>query len=288
MGNEQSGEENKNKFVKSGIDINESSFGYCENTSSYKGMKTDTEKFSNNESDSDISEKTTEQTLEIDDTKIPYTFEWKEGGNQVRLTGEFVNWKPLFEMTKHPDTGVFYTQIPLPRKLFMFKFIVDGTWRCSSFYPTKDDGSYNINNYVDLSKVEWVKPQVPPQKKENKHSEHSRENSDIKKEKDEYGLQIPEKRQMNTDAPHIPIHYVNPFRVNCNTNQNIIGRAKYLQFFGNYNIDENNCYKQIFNTPHVNLNHLISGNVSKKSYVKVGYAVRYRQKVTTLIYYNPL
>ena len=39
MGNEQSGEENKNKFVKSGIDINESSFGYCENTSSYKGMK---------------------------------------------------------------------------------------------------------------------------------------------------------------------------------------------------------------------------------------------------------
>ena len=168
MGNEQSGEENKNKFVKSGIDINESSFGYCENTSSYKGMKTDTEKFSNNESGSDISEKTTEQTLEIDDAKIPYTFEWKEGGNQVRLTGEFVNWKPLFEMSKNPDTGIFYIQIPLPRKVFMFKFIVDGTWRCSSYYPTKDDGSYNINNYVDLSKVEWVKPQVPPQKKENK------------------------------------------------------------------------------------------------------------------------
>lgn len=287
MGNEQTSEGNNNKFVKSGIDINESSFGYCENTSSYKGMKTDTEKFSNNDSGSDISEKTTEQTIEIDDTKIPYTFEWREGGTRVLLTGQFVNWKQFFEMTKN-ENGVFVTQITLPRQTFMFKFIVDGTWKFSSHYPTKDDGSYNINNVIDLSKVEWVKPQVPPPRKEP--NEFNRKNSDVKKEKEkeEYGFQYPEKRQMNTDAPHIPIHYVNPFRVNCNTNQNIIGRTKFLQFFGTYNIDENNCYRQILNTPHVNLNHLITGNVSKKGFVKVGYALRYRQKVTTLIYYKPL
>ena len=282
MGNEQSSEGRNNKFVKSGMDINESSFGYCENTSSYKGMKTDTEKLSHNSSD--ISEKTTEQTVELDDTKIPYTFEWREGGNRVLLTGQFVNWNQFFEMTKD-DRGIFLTQITLPRQTFMFKFIVDGTWKFSSHYPTKDDGSYNINNVVDLSKVEWTRPNVP--KETHRVSPPSESSVKKEKEKEDYGVQFPGRREMNTDAPHIPIHYVNPFRVNCNTNQNVIGRKKYLECFGNNNIDENNCYKQILNTPHVNLNHLITGIEKKKSFVRVGYALRYRQKTSTFIYYKP-
>lgn len=283
MGNEQSSEGRNNKFIKSGLDINESSFGYCENSSSYKGMKTDTEKLSHNDS-SDISEKTTEQTIELDDTKIPYTFEWKEGGTRVLLTGQFVNWNQFFEMTKD-ERGVFITQITLPRQTFMFKFIVDGTWKFSSHYPTKDDGSYNINNVVDLSKIEWVKPSVPTP--DTKRVVGPSSESLVKKDKEEYGVVFPSRREMNTDAPHIPIHYVNPFRVNCNTNQNVIGRKKYLECFGGYNIDENNCYRQILNTPHVNLNHLITGIEAKKRFVKVGYALRYRQKETTFIYYKP-
>ena len=138
---------------------------------------------------------------------------------------------------------------------------------------------------VDLSKIEWVKPSVPTP--DTKRVVGPSSESLVKKDKEEYGVVFPSRREMNTDAPHIPIHYVNPFRVNCNTNQNVIGRKKYLEFFGGYNIDENNCYRQILNTPHVNLNHLITGIEAKKRFVKVGYALRYRQKETTFIYYKP-
>ena len=40
--------------------------------------------------------------------KIPYKFEWKEGGDSVIITGSFLdNWNIKEEMTKNPKTGIF-------------------------------------------------------------------------------------------------------------------------------------------------------------------------------------
>ena len=293
MGNEQTNEENVN-LVKNNFGGAESSLGYFDNVSSYKGMKTETTEKHTNNSNSDLSEKTTEQTVEIDDSKIPYTFVWDEGGDKVLLTGTFTNWQQSFAMSKG-DNGTFTTQITLPKQFYQFKFIVDGNWKCSRRYDKMDDGSYNINNFIDLSKIETPLTQPPPSQKpqgenqnNNKNNNNSKAHSTNSKEKDGYGLVYPEKKELNTDAPLTPLHYINPFRVNCNTNQNIIGRNKFLEFLGNYNIDENNCYRQIMNTPHVNLNHLITRNSARKTYVKVGGSLRYKQKVVTIIYYKPI
>ena len=284
MGNEVSNEGNEVSLLKSNLCGVESSLG-C-NSESYKGMKTDSTDKNSNHSNSDISEKTTEQTIEIDDSKIPYTFEWTEGGHRVLLTGQFVSWNQFFEMEKNQN-GVHQCVITLPKQIYQFKFVVDGTWRCSNKYQMIDDGSHNTNNVIDLSKIE--NKTIKENKPTNISSSNSGETIVHHKEKEGYGIIYPDKKEMNSDAPHVPLHYINPFKVNSNTNQNIIGRKKYLESYGYYNIDENNCYRQVLNTPHVNLNHLIAcTNRTNGKYVKDGFALRFRQKVVTIIYYKPL
>ncbi len=76
-----------------------------ETNSSYKGVKTSGEN-SANELEKDVkAELTTEcqtipENIDDKDIKIPTTFEWKEGGNIVYITGTFSNWSQWFMMTK--------------------------------------------------------------------------------------------------------------------------------------------------------------------------------------------
>ena len=283
MGNEVSNDGPDVNTLNSNLCGVESSLGCT--SESYKGMKTDTTDRNSNPSNSSLSEKSTEQTIEINDSKIPYAFEWSEGGNRVLLTGQFVSWNQFFEMEKNSN-GVHTCVITLPRQIYQFKFIVDGTWRCSKKYQMTDDGNHNTNNVIDLSKIELQKENLD---KKNISSSNSGETISHHKEKENYGSFFPEKKEMNSDAPHVPLHYTNPFIVNSNTNQSVIGRKKFLESYGYSNIDENNCYKQILNTPHVNLNHLIAcTNRTNGKFVKDGFALRYRQKVVTIIYYKPL
>ena len=283
MGNEVSNDGPDVNTLNSNLCGVESSLGCT--SESYKGMKTDTTDRNSNPSNSSLSEKSTEQTIEINDSKIPYAFEWSEGGNRVLLTGQFVSWNQFFEMEKNSN-GVHTCVITLPRQIYQFKFIVDGTWRCSKKYQMTDDGNHNTNNVIDLSKIELQKENLD---KKNISSSNSGETISHHKEKENYGSFFPSKKKMNSDAPHVPLHYTNPFIVNSNTNQSVIGRKKFLESYGYYNIDENNCYKQILNTPHVNLNHLIAcTNRTNGKFVKDGFALRYRQKVVTIIYYKPL
>ncbi len=73
--------------------------------SSYRGVKTSAH-CSANDLEKDVkAEQTTDcQTIpdKIDpkDIKIPTTFEWREGGNIVYITGSFSNWSQWFIMTK--------------------------------------------------------------------------------------------------------------------------------------------------------------------------------------------
>ena len=147
MGNEVSNDGPDVNTLNSNLCGVESSLGCT--SESYKGMKTDTTDRNSNPSNSSLSEKSTEQTIEINDSKIPYAFEWSEGGNRVLLTGQFVSWNQFFEMEKNSN-GVHTCVITLPRQIYQFKFIVDGTWRCSKKYQMTDDGNHNTNNIIDL------------------------------------------------------------------------------------------------------------------------------------------
>ncbi len=278
----------------------------------YKGMNTsssDSEKndnknnFSSN-SDSlssssssqlELDEDTIEETQE-DNSKVPFTFYWKEGGNKVQLTGNFVNWNQYFEMTEY-EKGNFKCEIILPKQEIYFKFIVDNKWVFSNNYEKRDDGHYNINNYIDLTNYKIEKNNInnninneknqKNQKEEKKEKNEKREKKEKNKEKEIWCVQKSQD-QMNAEAPCTPFHYQDPWRININSNQIIIGRSKFLNFSYHPMNDENNSYKKILSPPHVNIFHLILGCVGNKNHTRVGTHHRFRQKAVTLIYYKPI
>ena len=78
-----------------------------------------------------------------------YQFCWKHGGKQVILTGNFDNWMGSVKMEKNKDTDMFEAYIRVdPREKLVFKYIIDGVWRCSMDYPTEYDDMYNVNNII--------------------------------------------------------------------------------------------------------------------------------------------
>jgi len=115
MGNQQNSSDTDKKKEKKEIliytkDQINASLTLSRNTSSsYKGVKTVAE-FSNNDLEKEVkAELTTEcQTLpdnmDLKEFKIPTVFEWKEGGNNVYITGSFSNWSQWFIMSKINNT----------------------------------------------------------------------------------------------------------------------------------------------------------------------------------------
>ncbi len=213
--------------------------------SSYKGMKSDTsstknyktKKKINQEESSSISSssetKTKEETtISKKDERVPFKFEWKEGGNKVTITGSFLsNWTIFIEMVKNPQTGIFEFNINLPKGIHQFKFVVDNVWKCSNNYPFSNDGSGNMNNVIDLTN--YIPPESQEEKKENeeiKDKEKEKKEKKIKG-KNEYNCYIPNKNEMNIDAPNIPPHYINYFDIDYNTRQNVIGKKKIFTIF---------------------------------------------------------
>ena len=55
---------------------------------------------------------------------IQYTFCWNEGGNNVLLTGDFVNWNQYFEMIKIKETNYFTLNLTLPKNQFNLNLLL--------------------------------------------------------------------------------------------------------------------------------------------------------------------
>ena len=225
--------------------------------SSYKGMKSDTSSTKNNknkkkrnqEDTSSISSssetKTKEETtISKKDERIPFKFEWKEGGNKVQITGSFLSkWTMFIEMVKNPETKNFEFNINLPKINHEFKFIVDGVWKCSKFYPTSRDNSGNENNIINLTNFI-----TKEERNENNNKKEDKNNK-------EYDCRFPKKQEMNFDAPNVPYQYALPYNIDFYTKQNKIGKGNFINFYERNLLSENNSYKNIMVFPHVNLNH---------------------------------
>jgi hypothetical protein len=237
-------------------------------TSSYKKLNN-----KNNISSNKSTKETFDETQD-DNSKILFVFEWKDKGNNVEMTGDFVNWNQYFKMNKD-ENNIFKCEIYIPKKEIQFKFIVDNKWVFSNDYEIKNDGNNNINNYIDLTNIKYEK-----KKKKDKN------NCNKIKIKENWCNNITIE-QMKSDAPNIPFYYEYPFRININTNQIIIGRSKFLSFNYNSINDENNSYKKILYPEHINIFHILFPCIGNKNYSKVGLYYRFKQKAITFIYYKP-
>lgn len=78
-----------------------------------------------------------------------YEFIWRGGASKVILTGAFDEWSQSILMARDHANGVFRSTIRLdPTKKWIFKFVVDGTWRCSDDFAIETDKFGNANNVI--------------------------------------------------------------------------------------------------------------------------------------------
>ena len=265
-------------------------------------------------------ENNTEETLEdTNNNKKNYTFIWDEGGNDVKITGSFSDWKIKFQMTKEPNNQIFKCTLPLGNEIYQYKFIVDGEWKFSKKFPTKDDGNGNINNILDNTKNILVQPkegnkeEKKPAKKEktkkiikkgktknktkNKQSLISTKTkttktraSTVNKDKMVRKNSIYQSEYPSDDdilplpLPNEP--YFDSFELENYTNQKKIGKKNYYEYYDRYCFSFEASSKPIFILGHINLNHLISIKHNKSNMLKNSMSFRYREKASTFIYYK--
>lgn len=82
-------------------------------------------------------------------TQLTFKFHWPHGGKHVILTGTFDDWKETVSMVKEARTvDEFTATVNLdPSKKTLFKFVVDGVWRCTGEHATEQDTYGNVNNW---------------------------------------------------------------------------------------------------------------------------------------------
>ena len=255
--------------------------------------------------DTSISQKTNEYTdksaittttefVDNENGSLPFKFEWKGEGKEVLLTGDFNDWKGKIIMKKNDITGFYETVLPLERKKYNFKFVIDGNWVCSSQYPTNYDEHQNLNNFITLynyspPKELYIETENDSKNDRNINSNENKNNIDnynnhvnkknqviFKKEdskKKPYNCKFPLINELNTIAPTIMSHYKPIFNLNYPSKQ--VALNKYIELMTNNKgkIDnnekkeknlvykeknfnnENNTYKKIMTCPHEKLMH---------------------------------
>jgi len=245
-------------------------------------------KYNSYQGQSETTENT--KTADINEQKISYKFEWKEGGNEVKITGSFLdNWSRHEELKKNIITGVYEVVLNIPKGIHEFKFIVDKKWVCSQNYKTINDKMNNSNNIIDLTNY------IPSQVIEN----NNEINSSTKKKKRktakdtiEYSCNYPNQSEVNLEAPSSPQNYTPSFDLNFHTKQELLKNIFPKNYFldKTRNIIENNSFKSIITISHEKLSH-ICYNFEKDNnydkYIRTAITQRNKHKFLTLIYYTP-
>ena len=244
--------------------------------------------FSSNEQ-SDTTENT--KTLDINDKKISYKFEWKEGGAEVKIAGSFLNsWTEKVNLKKNLNTGNFEIMLNIPKGINQFKFIVDGKWVCSSFYETIKEKNIT-NNIIDLKNEnkneinytdEWLNSREVKKKKKKKI-----------KENHEYNCIFPKEASINDESPVLPFLYINTFDLNNQTQQKKLKHYfdnKYFKFNNSRNKLESKNFKTIIPLNHEKVLHIcydLENNNPKDRFIKTAITQRNKHKFLTIIYYSP-
>ena len=222
----------------------------------------------------------------VNEQKIPYKFEWKEGGNNVKIAGSFLdNWKIKIDMKKNPMSGIFEIILNIPKGIHQFKFIVDNQWRCSQFHKIIYDKMNNANNIIDLSNY------IPPIIIENSPNNNKKKKKKPGKEHIDYSCDFPNLSEVNLEAPGVPNHYIPEFNINYEIKQEFVQLYKigFVKINKSKSILENNTFKSITTISHEKLSHVCinKDNDNNDKYIKTAISQRNRHKFITIVYYTP-
>ena len=212
---------------------------------------------------------------------IEYTFIWKEGGKEVKLVGSFNNWKEEIKMNKCEKDNSFKHKLKLKRDNYEYKFIVDNVWKFSKQQGMKTDGRGNTNNYIDLTNYKLFKKNINKSRK----PKNVKKEEIIKTKIDSFGLLLPQKEDLNTEAQNTQELYIKSFDINNSTNQKNVGERQYFKYINRESFTEEKSYKNLLYSSHVNLNHTLTF-CEQKNILQVGLTYRFRNKDCTLIYYS--
>lgn len=235
---------------------------------------------------------------------------WKQGGQQVFVTGTFTGWKKMIKLLPARDeSGKHSVKLQLPSGNHRFRFIVDNELRYSDDFPTATDNTGNFVNYIEIvdHKSGRTQSRVGPL------SERSCIAMEIGKDPDDMGNgftrfhedismgpkleytdvippvfidpKVMQKYYMTVDRQkkHNASSWLNPPQLPPQLETVILNK------YGEMNSDgskvKNTVALPIPN--HAVLNHLVTSSI-KHNTLCVASNIRYRQKYVTQIYYYPL
>jgi len=232
--------------------------------------------------------------------RIPVTFEWDNGGNNVYVTGSFCNWKQFFLMKKD-ENGKFNLSLNLPKGNYQYKFKVDNEWKYNEKYPICNETGF-INNYIDTTNWEIIEERTTEantsnitdnEKSKSKKSFAKSKNSSFLKQK-KYSNYIPnndELKETKETIPELPLQYITYNNINLFSRQHYIGNSKYFKIHEQNLLSDNLSFKRIGiinheQIHHLNINHKKLYNDYRDVNPIYSLASRYRHKTTTFIYYK--
>ena len=223
---------------------------------------------------------------EQEEQKFPVKFEWKEGGNDVYLTGSFCNWEHQFQMNMNATSHNYELLLYLPKGLYEFKFIVDNKWRYSSFIPRRIDNNGNNNNYIDNTEHPSESSNEEKENKKHKREKIPRNSSKPGLTKEvEYNRMFPKKGELNEEAPNVPMIYLKQlnglYKMAKNRNAN-------NSMFYDINLMNNSSYQMTQIPLHANLNHVIMRCKDEADFLSFNVNIRVKKKFTSILYYCPI
>ena len=271
--------------IKNDEESNKSFSEFINTNSSYYGIITDSSRMEEQNVQNSVNENSIDKSLE---NKVPTKFEWKEGGDNVLLTGSFCNWNQKFVLNKNNSTNFFEIILYLPKGTYQFKFIVDDIWKCSIYYPIISDDNNNDNNIFDNSfffenfnnnnnninnnknnykkkaSSKSIKYKFLNIEKKGFTREFSTKNKESEKvnriyeegNNFKYGNYYPEKILFEDNYPTItPMYYLYKMNLYFCSNQKMLGSQKHVDFLDNFNLIYHSYKKG--NIPYnIFLNHL--------------------------------
>ena len=229
----------------------------------------------------------------VETLKVPVTFEWDGGGNNVYVTGNFCNWKQFFLMKKD-ENGKFILNLNLPKGKYQYKFKVDEIWKFNDKFPTINENG-NINNIIDTTNLEINYENMEGKAtrantSNNENNENSKSKKYLSKSKNNsfvrqklYSNYIPKKDEFQGKVTHITFK-----SKSClNFSKNKIGDNKYIEIQEKNILSDNNSYKKIAIVPNTDIDHLNIKNKINNNNIISSVPIRYRRKYTTFVYYKP-
>ena len=230
----------------------------------------------------------------VETLKVPVTFEWDGGGNNVYVTGNFCNWKQFFLMKKE-ENRKFILNLNLPKGKYQYKFKVDEIWKFNDKFPAINENG-NINNIIDTANLEINYENMEGKAtrantSNNENNENSKSKKYLSKSKNNsfvrqklYSNYIPKKDEFQGKVTHITFK-----SKSClNFSKNKIGNNKYIEIQEKNILSDNNSYKKIAIVPNTDIDHLNIKNRINNNNIISSVPIRYRRKYTTFVYYKPL